>query len=891
MIESIPYTTVNLVDGDPASSKRSVSGSKKQDRFKGRYPTDVTCLEHLLSDLTLSDQSLETIDRQQQVLRSLNFETRSDRQDNIPEAHKSTFKWVFSDDEPVIALQDERSAEGSAHFRSWLRSGDGTFWILGKPGAGKSTLMKFITSHKKTVRELRRWSGPKGLVIAKHYFWSIGTAMQKSLKGLLQELLYDILCNCPELIPQVFPDRWQEVKPGRLPPTGKWSTETLLEGLTTLVQYPDIRFKFCAFIDGLDEFAGDQYDLCQIVKQLSSSTNFKCCVSSRPLNVFQDAFAADLSKKMCVHDFTYWDIWHYTKSKLEGIQAWRICADDYKSERLFSDVTERAQGVFLWVFLVVRSLRDGVINGDTMDDLERHLEALPSDLEAMFRRMLDLIDPFYHRYMSETLQVTINARKPLHLMTYHAREYERQDEDYATERPLESSLVLTNLPRGLLEPCRRRINTRCGGLIDFHKDKVEFIHRTVNDFLCTGPMREYLQQRAGLDFKVNLSVLKALMFLLRSLMPAENTLDNARNMEVLWGDCTHYANHALDEDEDSTCLLLDMAVNVPGDETYWSLNSVRSSFSASQDAVRNVSRRTKSSSPEEINHQFRYAFLTSGISKYVLTRLRRDRGYYSSSKAVPLATLISDFPRWKQCHLKIVSALLDAGADPNEKIESDITPWNMLLRTFVSEYHYERNKIYVDRPGHSIFFHFLRHGARRTSRVTINGDNMFPLTHIISNAIDVSAYCGMSQHTELIEDVGYWVDEFMTGNQRRNQLQLEELFSSLEKKPRTPLRVNTNVMKILIKKGHDYNVNMEALVAEIKSRYKGHQTADLLVKMIHERQTHTSRDFATSKLLKRRLTPEARALGQGKRVKSEGTSRGDQSWSQSEQPIVIEILD
>ncbi|EMR65951.1 putative nacht nucleoside triphosphatase protein [Eutypa lata UCREL1] len=196
------------------------------------------------------------------LLLSLNFETRSDRQDNIPEAHKSTFKWVFSDDEPVIALQDERSAEGSAHFRSWLRSGDGTFWILGKPGAGKSTLMKFITSHKKTVRELRRWSGPKGLVIAKHYFWSIGTAMQKSLKGLLQELLYDILCNCPELIPQVFPDRWQEVKPGRLPPTGKWSTETLLEGLTTLVQYPDIRFKFCAFIDGLDEFAGDHV-VCQ----------------------------------------------------------------------------------------------------------------------------------------------------------------------------------------------------------------------------------------------------------------------------------------------------------------------------------------------------------------------------------------------------------------------------------------------------------------------------------------------------------------------------------------------------------------------------------------------------------------------------------------------------
>lgn len=59
------------------------------------------------------------------------------------------------------------------------------------------------------------------------------------------------------------------------------------------------------------------------------------------------------------------------------------------------EIVSRAQGVFLWVFLVVRSLVQGLTNADRITDLERRLRSLPTDLETYFRHMLDTIEDVY----------------------------------------------------------------------------------------------------------------------------------------------------------------------------------------------------------------------------------------------------------------------------------------------------------------------------------------------------------------------------------------------------------------------------------------------------------------------------------------------------------------
>lgn len=76
------------------------------------------------------------------VLDSLCYETLTHREEAIPQAHKSTFEWIFAKD------ASSRPAPGGEQWDSFPKWLTGTtrdsYWITGKPGSGKSTLMKFI---------------------------------------------------------------------------------------------------------------------------------------------------------------------------------------------------------------------------------------------------------------------------------------------------------------------------------------------------------------------------------------------------------------------------------------------------------------------------------------------------------------------------------------------------------------------------------------------------------------------------------------------------------------------------------------------------------------------------------------------------------------------------
>ncbi|KAK1486937.1 hypothetical protein CABS01_13070 [Colletotrichum abscissum] len=72
-----------------------------------------------------------------EILRSLRFAQIAERQTEIPSAHQETYEWIFKESPDV-------------NFSSWLQGSRGIFWITGKPGSGKSTLMKFISGHEIT---------------------------------------------------------------------------------------------------------------------------------------------------------------------------------------------------------------------------------------------------------------------------------------------------------------------------------------------------------------------------------------------------------------------------------------------------------------------------------------------------------------------------------------------------------------------------------------------------------------------------------------------------------------------------------------------------------------------------------------------------------------------
>jgi NACHT domain len=256
--------------------ERSRNSSSSEQVQLGRSPVQVLHAPQLewhekhLADLLTAEHDIR---QEQSILASLDFQSRPVRYESIQEACASTFEWTFN----------------NSDFARWAKSECGVFWIAGKAGSGKSTLMKHITDHDSTRDMLSSWAYPKLAIIATHYFWAAGTAIQKSHQGLLQSILYDIFRECPACIPIACPARWS--KKGQQNST--WSMTELSTSLNKLAKEDDLPTKFCFFIDGLDEFGDDHLELCEVIRDLSRSPHIKLCVSSRPLNVFTKNFGED----------------------------------------------------------------------------------------------------------------------------------------------------------------------------------------------------------------------------------------------------------------------------------------------------------------------------------------------------------------------------------------------------------------------------------------------------------------------------------------------------------------------------------------------------------------------------------------------------------------------
>jgi hypothetical protein len=135
---------------------------------------------------------------QEEIIRSLAYPEMTFRYERIVEAYPATFEWVFRD---PTADQLPWS-----NFSRWLETGNGVYWINGKAGSGKSTLMKHIFDSQRTRKDLATWANTSEtdddspLCFATLFFWNSGTIEQKSQMGLLRSLLYQVLRTCPNLV-------------------------------------------------------------------------------------------------------------------------------------------------------------------------------------------------------------------------------------------------------------------------------------------------------------------------------------------------------------------------------------------------------------------------------------------------------------------------------------------------------------------------------------------------------------------------------------------------------------------------------------------------------------------------------------------------------------------
>lgn len=347
----------------------------------------------------------QLIHRTESILKALRVQDIVYRQSQILEAHPETFRWALS----------EKSS-----LASWLRGDHTMYWIQGKAGSGKSTLMKYLWSEKKQIRELlRNWAGDRPVLLASHYFWAIGTPLQSNIEGLLRNLLFRIFVQSPFLLKDVCSERLQSYH--YLDP---WTFEELRRCFIKLSEIPDLRTKFCFLIDGLDEYREHHEELVKLIKVVSSSPSIKLCVSSRPWPQFAEAFGSS-PWQLSVHDLTRNDIRRYVVDNLGANSRYVELESRHPQQAasLTQEITQVADGVFLWVYYAIRDLLRGLTKFDSLSDLVARLKGIPKNLEDYFARMLDSIDEEDYYETSMVLIMVAATESPLTtLHTWAARE-------------------------------------------------------------------------------------------------------------------------------------------------------------------------------------------------------------------------------------------------------------------------------------------------------------------------------------------------------------------------------------------------------------------------------------------------------------------------------------
>ena len=457
---------------------------------------------------------------QHKILHSLYFPQLKERHSRIPKAHAETFNWV-------LEIGSKQSIRWS-NLVDWLtRSGDNDnlYWIAGKAGSGKSTLMRYLYDDQRTKNCLHLWAKPTRLVVASCFFWNPGTPMQRSLTGLLLSLLHELLSQCPEWMKAIFPWRWQSYELGISDP-GSYTNTELLDAFRKLVEEAEGFSKICFFIDGLDEFEGDdtaRTEIINLLKTISSCPDVKVCVSSRPWLIFEDSFA--LCSSLLLQQLTYQDIERYVQSELvEDVRFSKLKKRDASGcSQLLTEIVDKAAGVFLWVYLVVRSLLQGLQNEDGIQDLQRRLRLIPADLEEYFKHMMSTLDRFYLEQARQLFDVAMNAQEhPLSLLTYSF--VHEPDPDFAIKAEVRMYMPAEIDERH--QSMERRLNSRCKGLLEvynadseppFFSRSVDFLHRTVRDFLQTRVVKSMLNEYANTVFDANIVICNAYLAQIKAL--------------------------------------------------------------------------------------------------------------------------------------------------------------------------------------------------------------------------------------------------------------------------------------------------------------------------------------------------------------------------------------
>lgn len=560
--------------------------------------------------------------------------------------------------------------------------------------------MKFAYDHPDTRKLLQKWAYPFKLYTASYFFWNQGFERQKSQAGLLQSLLYQILRHNPDLA--------SVAKTGRLHHE-LWDFQELKSVFEQVISKTEMKTRFCFFVDGLDEYNGEDEDISGLLLSINKSPHIKICASSRPRTVFDDTLWSDgFGLKM--QDMTKDDMKVYVRNTFHGSPRFeQLPGSRDLAEELTEQIAKGARGVWLWVFLISRDLKHAANRGEGPDKLKEIVDSFPADLEEYFARIISDVKPAFRDEMARIFLASLEGVQPLPLLAFTLVVKELSDPDYAMKATT-SSLDPRDV-RKIEKNWKERLYNRCGDLFvvedgphpNFLDCPVDFLHRTVRDFLQDCYL-ENLKAELKSSFNPSLSLCRVMLYFLKkhperagfrakdkkSINSIINVVDQvlyyAREAERYAGIANSTLNAILDEVDEVVSAIHPQSPR----GTLSRLINTENHWTCARDSPR---ARGLDKYDEGGNCNYLALTVQARIVTYVRAKLAANPGRLRKPgrplldyalrpyRITPLATPYHAQRDEPNISVETVELLLEAGADPNQMVflNDDRSVWALFL--------------------------------------------------------------------------------------------------------------------------------------------------------------------------------------------------------------------
>ncbi|KAL6915466.1 hypothetical protein FSST1_006961 [Fusarium sambucinum] len=508
LVKVTPELPVMTEDRSLGSSKAGSSNLKRT--APSQYTVSIELLLRLIIDIPRENRSDTDIwdgirdklgldeERYNGFLKSFTYDRMNDRKNSIQQRHCDTFEWVYKNEECRNCYDACRRTEKPG-LVNWLENDvDSLYWINGKPGSGKSFFMKFIENDERTKTTLQKWK-PQCRIIS-HYLWKPGGNDQNSFKGVICSLLHQVLQDEKAIALRLL--RESPAFSHKNDATD-WAVEDVKELLSNVLD--ELTHPYLVLVDGLDEISEPHNGMNQVFEfldRLSTPDRLKLCVSSRSENLFATRFKSQPSLRM--QDLTRDDIRKYTVDKLGQLD---IEPDDENFKKATQEISCRAEGVFIWVYMVLRQIQHGVEEFcETWDDIIDRIYMLPSDLMKLYRDMLSRFAFNEERYVKKAAQYfqyiqekPRGVQSDIPMLSLAADEsvlesFIKPDETPCADKWVKlcekTEKTMFRISAGLLEIKNEDFYWKHKSMLDgentmtpWFTKSVDFIHRTAIDFL------------------------------------------------------------------------------------------------------------------------------------------------------------------------------------------------------------------------------------------------------------------------------------------------------------------------------------------------------------------------------------------------------------------------